>query len=142
MHSESRFSYRSVIGKLNYLAQCSLPNIVYVLHQCVWFWNIMCLVHKRAVRLITNYLASTSTCVTESNKFTPKLKSIAIKYHHFQSFVHKKIILIWYIDTQEQKAEIFITPLDEALFIYIQRKLSWWWLQNESFASTRYSLRI
>ena len=36
-HDESRFSYRSVIGKLNYLAQCSRPDIVYAVHQCARF---------------------------------------------------------------------------------------------------------
>ena len=60
--------------------------------------------------------------VAESNRFSPRTKHIAIKYHHFQCFVQKKIIEILYIDTREQTAEVFTKPLDEALFIYIRRK--------------------
>ena len=45
-------------------------------------------------------------------------------YHHFQSFIQKKIIRVYYIDTREQTTEISTKPLDKALFIYIQRKLS------------------
>ena len=36
-HYESKFKYRSVIGKLNYLSQCTRPNIVYAMHQCTRF---------------------------------------------------------------------------------------------------------
>ena len=57
--------------------------------------------------------------VAKSNKFSPRTKYIAIKYHHFRSFVQKKIIQICYIDTREQTADIFTKPLDEALFIYL-----------------------
>ena len=38
--------------------------------------------------------------VVESNKFPPRTKRTIIKYHHFQSFVQKKIIRICYIDTR------------------------------------------
>ena len=40
--------------------------------------------------------------IVESNKFSPRTKHIAIKYHRFQSFVQKKIIQTCYIDTGEQ----------------------------------------
>ena len=53
--------------------------------------------------------------VVESNKFSPRAKHIAIKYHHLCSFLQKKIIRICYIDTQEQKAEIFTDPLNKGL---------------------------
>ena len=41
-------------------------------------------------------------CITvaESNKFSPRKKYVAIKYHHFQSFVNNNIICICYIDTR------------------------------------------
>ena len=34
LHDESKFQYQSVIGKLNYLAQCNQPDIVCDVHQC------------------------------------------------------------------------------------------------------------
>ena len=36
--------------------------------------------------------------VAESNKFSPRTKNIAIKYHLFRSFVQNNIIQICYID--------------------------------------------
>ena len=62
--------------------------------------------------------------VAGSNKFLPRTKNIAMKYHHFRSFVQKKIIQICCIDTREQTAYIFTKPLNKALFVYPQRKLS------------------
>ena len=64
--------------------------------------------------------------VAESNKFSPRTKHIAIKHHHFQSFVQNKIIQICCIDTREQTADIFTKSLDRALFINLPRKLSGW----------------
>ena len=38
--------------------------------------------------------------VVESNKFLPRTKHIAIKYHHLRGFAQNNIIQICYIDTQ------------------------------------------
>ena len=64
--------------------------------------------------------------VSESSRLSPIEKHIAIKYHHLQSLVQKKIIPICYIDTQEKTAEIITKPLDQSLFIYLRRKISGW----------------
>ena len=64
--------------------------------------------------------------VAESNKFSPRTKHIAIKYHCFRIFVQKKIIWICYIDTREQTAYIFTKLINKTLFIYLRRKLSGW----------------
>ena len=64
--------------------------------------------------------------MAESNKLSPRTKHISIKYHHLQSFVHKNVIRVCCIGTQEQTAGGFTDPLDEALFIYLRRKLSGW----------------
>ena len=55
--------------------------------------------------------------VVDSNKFSPRTKHIAIKYHHLLGFVQKKIIWICYIDKREQTSEIFTKTLDKELFI-------------------------
>ena len=64
--------------------------------------------------------------VAEYKNISPKTKHIDINYHHLRSFIHNKIIWICYIDTQEQISDIFANPLDEKLFLYLQRKLSEW----------------
>ena len=61
--------------------------------------------------------------VTESNKFLPLTKYNAIKYRHFWSFVKKNIMQICYIDIGDQTADNFTDPLDEVLFVYLQREL-------------------
>ena len=68
--------------------------------------------------------------IVESNKLSPRNKYIAIKYHHFRSFVQRKIIYICYIDTRKQTEETFTHPLTKSLFIYFWRNLSRWWLKK------------
>ena len=80
--------------------------------------------------------------VADSNKLSPRTKHIAIKYHHFRSFVQKKIIWLCCINTREQAADIFTKPLNEALFIYLQKYYPDGDLKIETFTSTQGSLRI
>ena len=58
-------------------------------------------------------------------KFTPRTKHIALKYHHFKSFVGTKI-RISYISTDMQKADIFTKPLPDELFFKLRFMLMGW----------------
>ena len=51
--------------------------------------------------------------VAKSPKFTPRTKHIAIKYHHFRSYVEKGTILLKSIDTKDQLADMLTKPLPE-----------------------------
>ena len=64
--------------------------------------------------------------LAQNNKFSPRTKHIAIKYHHFREHVRSGKISIHPIDTKEQTADIFTKPLDESLFIHLRRKLNGW----------------
>ena len=64
--------------------------------------------------------------VAESPKFTPRTKHIAIKYHHFRSFVSDGTIKIKHIDTKEQIADMLTKPLEEGTFKYLRRQLMGW----------------
>ena len=68
------------------------------------------------------------SCITvaESPKFTPPTKHIAIKYHHFRSFVADETIIISSIDTKEQLADIFTKPLPEKIFYHLWRQFMGW----------------
>ena len=57
--------------------------------------------------------------VMESHKFSIRKKHISFKYNHLQSFVYKKIIWMWCIDTGEQKVENFTKQINKALLIYL-----------------------
>ena len=51
------------------------------------------------------------TCGFSTNA-TPRNNHIAIKYHHFRSFISKGHVVINHIDTKEQVVDIFTKPLD------------------------------
>ena len=64
--------------------------------------------------------------VARSPKFTPRTKHIAIKYHHFRSFVSDGKIVINPIDTSEQLADMLTKPLQAKSFCYLRGKLMGW----------------
>ena len=69
-----------------------------------------------------------NSCITVATapKFTPRTKHIAIKYHHFRSFVSNGSIVINPIDTSEQLADILTKPLQAKSFCYLRGKLQGW----------------
>ena len=52
--------YRSIMGKLNFLAQSTRPDISYAVHQCARFSENPTIEHSKAVKAICRYLAGTS----------------------------------------------------------------------------------
>ena len=64
--------------------------------------------------------------MTKSEKFTPRTKHIALKYHHFRSFVDDNTIRILPISTKEQLADILTKPLEIPSFEYLRKKLMGW----------------
>jgi hypothetical protein len=56
---QDTWSYRSVIGKLNFLAQNTRPDISYAIHQCAHFCTQATALHKLAVKRIGRYLLLT-----------------------------------------------------------------------------------
>lgn len=58
-HNPNTFNYRSVIGKLNYLAQISRPDIQYAVHQCARFSSNPREQHTEAVKYLAKYLNNT-----------------------------------------------------------------------------------
>lgn len=53
-------NYRSIIGKLNYLANNTHPDISMAVHQCARFSSAPNALHKLAVKRIVRYLSATS----------------------------------------------------------------------------------
>ena len=64
--------------------------------------------------------------IATTNKFSPRTKHIALKYHHFRKYVDDKTIRIFHIETREQTADIFTKPLDTTLFEHLRKKLNGW----------------
>ena len=64
--------------------------------------------------------------LAKHQKFSPRTRHIAIKYHHFRHYVNKGIVNIESIDTSEQTADIFTKPLVRDVFEYLRKKLCGW----------------
>ena len=64
--------------------------------------------------------------MAKAEKFTPRTKHIALKYHHFRSYVEKGMIKILSIGTKEQIADILTKPLECNSFKYLRKKLNGW----------------
>ena len=64
--------------------------------------------------------------IATGQKFSPRTKHIAIKYHHFQQYVREKLVTILPIDTKEQLSDIFTKLSDEVLFLYLRSELLDW----------------
>jgi hypothetical protein len=55
------WNYRSVIGKLNYLANNTRPDISMAVHQCAWYSSNPKAIHELAVRRVARYLLLTQS---------------------------------------------------------------------------------
>lgn len=79
--------------------------------------NFNCTVHE-----------DNQSCISMATrqKFSPRTKHIALKYHHFRSFVESKQIEIHYINTQDQLADCLTKPLGANLFFDHRKNLMGW----------------
>ena len=79
--------------------------------------NFNCTVHE-----------DNQSCISMATrqKFSPRTKHIALKYHHFRSFVNSKQIEIKYVNTQDQLADALTKPLDPETFFRLRKMLIGW----------------
>ena len=61
-----------------------------------------------------------------SQKFTPRTKHIALKYHHFKKYVETGKIQINYVHTEQQQADILTKPVRVDLFPKLRYMLMGW----------------
>ena len=64
--------------------------------------------------------------LAKTPKMRPRTKHVAIKYHHFRSFVAKGVIRILKVDASEQEADFLTKPLPVVLFNYLRKKVLGW----------------
>ena len=79
---------------------------------------------------VTTVHEDNQSCIrmAQSEKFTPRTKHIALKYHHFRSFVKSDPprIRIQYCRTDVQKADILTKPLADYVFFCLRLLLLGW----------------
>jgi len=61
-----------------------------------------------------------------SQKFTPRTKHTALKYHHFKGYIESGRIQINYIHTERQQADILTKPVRTDLFPKLRYILMGW----------------
>ena len=64
--------------------------------------------------------------MAKEQKYQPRTKNIALKYHHFRSYVKEKKVDILPIDMQEQIADQFTKSLDIQTFTRLRCKFFGW----------------
>ena len=64
--------------------------------------------------------------LAKEHRYRPRTKDIALKYHHFRSYVTEGKVEILPIDTNEQLADQFTKALDVQTFKYLRGKLMGW----------------
>jgi len=64
--------------------------------------------------------------LARTEKYRPRTKHIAIKYHHFRDHVRNGNILIQRIDTLNQLADIFTKPLNKQSFTKLRSRIQGW----------------
>ena len=66
-----------------------------------------------------------SIVVATSPRITPSSKHIAVKYHWFRQHVGTEFV-IWKIESENQKADIFTKGLQGQIFVRIRKLLCVW----------------
>lgn len=64
--------------------------------------------------------------MVKNQNFSSRTKHIALKYHHFRSYVERKLIDIVHVQSRDQISDILTKPLEETAFKYLRRKLCGW----------------
>ena len=91
-----------------------MKDIEFVLKLQVDDLKLLCSLFKKSVTVYDGNQGSIAISVAP--QIQSRTKHIAIKYHHFQSFVANGDAEIQHIDTKKQIAYIFTKPLDPELF--------------------------
>ena len=64
--------------------------------------------------------------MTKSSNFSVRTNHIALKYHHFKSYVDSKRLRIIYTCSEDQLADILTKPLPDGQFHILQKVLNGW----------------
>jgi hypothetical protein len=62
--------------------------------------------------------SSSGICLAQNPIFQGRAKYIKVRYHFLKDHVEKQDIVMKYIDTERQLADIFTKPLDASLFCF------------------------
>ena len=78
---------------------------------------------KPKVHITVHEDNTSAILMATSEKFTPRTKHIALKYHWFKRYVTEGLIEIRHISTTDQLADVLKKPLDETTFKRLRKKI-------------------
>jgi histone deacetylase 1/2 len=115
-------------AEAEYIALSSAMREVIPMMSLIKEISIVCKVKKKKPEINCKVFEDNESAISiaKSNKFSPRTKHIALKYHHFRQYVKKGEIEISHINTKEQTADILTKPLNEQMFVYLRKKLIGW----------------
>ena len=61
-------------------------------------------------------------------KYRPRTKHLSIKWLHFREHIKRGTSKIFYIETNEQQADIMTKPLAKPKFEYLRKHIMEWWI--------------
>ena len=84
--------------------------------------------HIDKPKFICKVWEDNQSCISmaKSQKFSPRTKHIALKYHHFRRHVETGKVQISYVHTEEQEADIFTKPVRDDLFPRLRFMIMGW----------------
>ena len=108
-----------------------MKKVGFVLNLQVGAPTVLCSIFEKPVTPVTVYKNNQGaiTLALYSKMITPT-KLIAIKYHHFCSFVANSEVKIKHVDNKKKIADIFTNPLDSELFRYLSCNLNGWYVNS------------
>jgi hypothetical protein len=106
----------------------SIQEVIPMMNILDKFWNIL-FIEEQVPKMKCTVFEDNLSCISVATapRMTPRTKHIALKYHHFRSFVKNESIKILPIGTAEQTANILTKPLSGELFLYLRKKMMGWW---------------
>ncbi len=85
-------------------------------------------IHLPKPKLYCKVFEDNEACISmaKSLKFTPRTKHLALKYHHFKSWIKQGILEIVHVPTNEQIADTMTKPLEYQLFKKFRYSINGW----------------
>ena len=111
-----------------FAVQQNKPNTLRIISAVIWSYTFdkafddptMLEINKVFLHWSSKFLLQrryNQSCIamTQKQKFSPRTKHIALKYHHFREFVKGPNLKIWvaYVHTESQEADIFTNPVKD-----------------------------
>ena len=103
---KENWHYRSIIGMLNYLVNCTHPEMSFAVHQCARFCHDPKLIHEQAVKRIIRYLLSTKRVNRKTDKNNQGIIYSPDKTRRIDTYVDASFAGEWNTEWSEEPSSV------------------------------------